>query len=316
MKNKILTLLVLILLTFNVRAQFPSSPFWLDFPSCYGMCDGAIYIDSIPNAQYPLTYSIDLGATWVSSNVFSSLCEGNYTIYINDAYGISLDSIFCPLPQPDSLYPIITVSSIDTVLTAVGGMAPFIYTWQNGSSIVQPPYFPLLDSIICVTDVNGCITCDTPIVFNRCDSLYLDLYPNQKTSNVSLSLNSGSFPFLVFEVEWDAYNLTNSVLVSQQSSNTFTLNMTDTFFICVKAGYIPNIPMMNSDTCRVCDTIFHDGTSWILYNMISTSLNEIKQNKYLLKIVDVLGRETPYKKNTPLFYIYDDGTVEKRIILE
>ena len=40
------------------------------------------------------------------------------------------------------------------------------------------------------------------------------------------------------------------------------------------------------------------------------------ENNKLLKIVDVLGRNTPYKKNTPLFYLYDDGTVEKKIIVE
>jgi len=32
-----------------------------------------------------------------------------------------------------------------------------------------------------------------------------------------------------------------------------------------------------------------------------------------LRTTDVLGRET---KNEPLFYIYDDGTVEKKIIIE
>ena len=30
----------------------------------------------------------------------------------------------------------------------------------------------------------------------------------------------------------------------------------------------------------------------------------------------MLGQKTPYKRNTPLFYIYNDGTVEKRIIVE
>ena len=36
----------------------------------------------------------------------------------------------------------------------------------------------------------------------------------------------------------------------------------------------------------------------------------------VIKIVDVLGQETAYRKRTPLFYIYDDGKVEKKIIIE
>jgi hypothetical protein len=35
-----------------------------------------------------------------------------------------------------------------------------------------------------------------------------------------------------------------------------------------------------------------------------------------LRTIDVLGRETKGAKNEPLFYIYDDGTVEKRIVIE
>ena len=48
-----------------------------------------------------------------------------------------------------------------------------------------------------------------------------------------------------------------------------------------------------------------------------TGINDIlPNNKQLIKIVDILGKETNSKNNTPLFYIYDDGTVEKKIILE
>jgi hypothetical protein len=36
----------------------------------------------------------------------------------------------------------------------------------------------------------------------------------------------------------------------------------------------------------------------------------------LLKIVDVLGRETFPINNTILFYIYDDGTIEKRVVIK
>ena len=47
-----------------------------------------------------------------------------------------------------------------------------------------------------------------------------------------------------------------------------------------------------------------------------TSIQEHTTNKELLKVTDLLGRETKGKTNEPLFYIYDDGTVEKKIILE
>lgn len=56
-----------------------------------------------------------------------------------------------------------------------------------------------------------------------------------------------------------------------------------------------------------------------LIGCITTSINENNgqnDNKQLIKIVDLLGRESKDFKSQPLFYIYDDGTVEKRIILE
>ena len=40
------------------------------------------------------------------------------------------------------------------------------------------------------------------------------------------------------------------------------------------------------------------------------------QNKELLKIIDVLGRETTVKPNTPLIYIYSDGSCERMIKME
>jgi len=49
----------------------------------------------------------------------------------------------------------------------------------------------------------------------------------------------------------------------------------------------------------------------------TTGILDIANNKSnLVKRLDLLRRETKEKKNIPLFYIYDDGTVEKRIIIE
>ncbi len=48
-----------------------------------------------------------------------------------------------------------------------------------------------------------------------------------------------------------------------------------------------------------------------------SSVNEFDlQQKELVKIFDILGRETNFKPNVPLLYIYDDGTVQKKIVLE
>ena len=37
--------------------------------------------------------------------------------------------------------------------------------------------------------------------------------------------------------------------------------------------------------------------------------------KKITKIVDILGREIKSKNNRPLFYIYNDGSVEKKVYL-
>ncbi|MDC3395014.1 hypothetical protein OAX10_01545 [Flavobacteriales bacterium] len=53
-------------------------------------------------------------------------------------------------------------------------------------------------------------------------------------------------------------------------------------------------------------------------NIISSTKDIVleNKNKKLIRVVDVLGRDSKPKNNTPLFYIYDNGTVEKRIIIE
>ena len=70
-------------------------------------------------------------------------------------------------------------------------------------------------------------------------------------------------------------------------------------------------------------TVGYRNNLWSAANLIevgcysSTDIeDEIIKDRKLLKIVDVLGRETKAISNTPLFYIYEDGSVEKKIIIE
>ena len=45
-------------------------------------------------------------------------------------------------------------------------------------------------------------------------------------------------------------------------------------------------------------------------------LSELTTSKNLIQILDLMGRETPFKPNTPLIYVYDDGSIEKVFTIE
>jgi len=51
-------------------------------------------------------------------------------------------------------------------------------------------------------------------------------------------------------------------------------------------------------------------------NVTSTFNIPINPNRKLEKVVDILGKQTKPQTNTPFIEIYDDGTVEKRIVIE
>ena len=60
---------------------------------------------------------------------------------------------------------------------------------------------------------------------------------------------------------------------------------------------------------------FYDIEVEVLCDDILSGINTPNSNKKLIKYVDVLGR-TNNPSNTFLFYMYDDGTVEKKIVIE
>jgi len=47
-----------------------------------------------------------------------------------------------------------------------------------------------------------------------------------------------------------------------------------------------------------------------------SSIKNYTSNKKLIKVLDVFGRSVIPKPNMTLFYIYDDGTTEKKLIIE
>lgn len=83
----------------------------------------------------------------------------------------------------------------------------------------------------------------------------------------------------------------------------------DTFF-----QYIPQVAGLYQYVCTP-----HIPNGMIGGFTVISGTTEIKEhttNKELFKVTDVLGREIKGTKNKSLFYIYSDGTIEKKIIIE
>jgi len=59
-----------------------------------------------------------------------------------------------------------------------------------------------------------------------------------------------------------------------------------------------------------------DNTAVFSTNCGMSSISEIDSKRRLIKILDLSGREVVRPTNQPVFYIYDDGKVEKRIVVD
>jgi hypothetical protein len=160
-----------------------------------------------------------------------------------------------------------------------------------------------------------------------------DLYHNDGAGNFSLvsgttfsDIYQGSVAFSDLDNDGDEDVMISGQNLAELYQNdgigNFTL-VTNTPFIGV---YNSSITFSDIDNDGDEDALITGSTdvggftgNTSLYSNISSVSNIydfiLSTNKELLKVTDLLGRETK-GTNQPLFYIYDDGTVEKRIVIE
>ena len=67
------------------------------------------------------------------------------------------------------------------------------------------------------------------------------------------------------------------------------------------------------------NNLHKDTVTWMGSISSISSIDQLNfidfDNRQPIKIIDIFGRQTN-QINQPLFYIYDDGTVERRIIIK
>ena len=108
---------------------------------------------------------------------------------------------------------------------------------------------------------------------------------------------------------------------SNQLTSLDVRNGNNVNFAYFNATVNPNLGCINVDDANWSTTNWTvansniDTQQYFSNNCSGTSIQEQTTDKALLKVTDLLGRETK-QTNQPLFYIYDDGTVEKRIVIE
>jgi len=181
-----------------------------------------------------------------------------------------------------------------------GNYASFI--WNTGATTQQITVNDLGVYTVDVVDSSGCQGVSTPgfEVFNAVN-----------TSSISGSITPTQFQTEIYSV----VSTTGSTYNWNVSGGTI-LAGAGTFAIQIEYGsssfgsHDIYVLETNSDGC-VGDTIF---LSVFIFVSAVDEVNSIPHT--LKKITDVLGRNSQPKKRTPLFYLYDDGTVEKRIIIE
>jgi len=148
---------------------------------------------------------------------------------------------------------------------------------------------------------------------------------NSGTQTIQVAWNGGITPYISGDNESDlfqyyiGYSDSSGVLIPHVPISIADINDNDNFHqLCFSTSdEIVKVSMMTN-------TVEDPNQDPNLYSEIDvsfctslTSIDDIvEEKKRLINVLDFLGRQSKGLKNQPLFYIYDDGTVEKKIIIK
>ena len=183
------------------------------------------------------------------------------------------------------------------VILDAGNYASFI--WNTGEITQQISVNTLGNYSVDVIDSSGCQGSSNLFyeIFDAVNTSAISgpTNPTQfQTENYSVSSSTGStYDWTVIGGIIQSGIGTNSVDITWNNSGVFSLKVIETDI----NGCVGEEMM-------------------IIVSVIISSIEEVNSSKIIKIITDVLGRKTTTKYNTPLFYIYDDGTVEKIISIE
>ncbi|WP_185113949.1 T9SS type A sorting domain-containing protein [Fulvivirga imtechensis] len=283
---------------------------------CNGNSTGSITLLSTGGTEAH-EYSIDGASTWQTTNTFTNLPAGDYTVDLRDANGCSTSTtatIAEPTVLTSSVFNVIKSTCGEdngsAEASALGGTVDYSYTWRNSLNEVVSTSSTLTNVgggiyIVTITDANGCSTTGQANISSAdgAQVTFMDIVSTScfNSSDGQASMNiTGSAPF---DVEWQNGETGEEATALSPGDNVVTVTDVNG---CVVVEVV-NIPSPTAIDYTVTSSIpsCHDSSdgsievqasggsggysySWNTGNT-GTSLDNITSGTYSLTITDVNG---------------------------
>ena len=195
--------------------------------SCNGMADA--FICSMIDGGEVGTYTY-LWSNGETEDCIYEIGPGTYTLTVTDANGLTNEFLY-NITEPDSLQVSFTTEPSTATATAIGGTAPYNYTWNTNPQTEGPtiPDQATGTYAVVVTDANGCTTLadvDVTDPTSDCDEVRTILSPNGDGRNDNFLILCARVSDVNLEVfnRWgqlvyEATNYDNSWEGTDQSGN-------------------------------------------------------------------------------------------------
>jgi hypothetical protein len=170
---------------------------------------------------------------------------------------------------------------------------------------------------VMVTDTNGCVGYDTTFIeaINQNTAAFItptacDTYT---APDGMIYTSTGIYTAVIPNAAGCDSTITIDLTVNNSTSSSISETSLDSY--TAPSGAVYTTSGVFNDTipnAAGCDSVIT-----ITLTMNFTGMEELSNTqKELVKIIDFMGRETEFKPNTPLIFIYSDGTRERVMKLE
>ena len=204
--------------------------------SCYGFSDGSICVSNLSGGNSP--YAFQWNDPWLQTTTcITNASAGSYTVCVTDANGCTVCQSATVLePAEIQVFENVTDASCpsccdgEIVLFPSGGSAPYLYqfTPSGSSNNLCPGTYNW-----CVTDGNGCSTCDTVVVSfptaikNNAEATVFSIYPNPTKDKIYLNVSEQSIEIYNALGEKKTTSYTNEIDLAKFKSGMYYIVIKD-----------------------------------------------------------------------------------------